>query len=61
MTLRRWRRVASSAAAGRRPAIAVMIARCSGSDCLRAPWAQGQPDLAPDQLTLAGPGSGDDY
>ena len=36
MTLRRWRRVASSASAGRRPAIAAMIARCSPSEA----WAR---------------------
>jgi len=33
----------------------------SGSDCWGRPWAQGQPNLAPDQLTLAGLGSDDDY
>ena len=37
MTLPRWRRVASSASAGRRPATAAMIARCSGSEACGRP------------------------
>ena len=37
MTLRRWRRVASSAAAGCRPVMAEIMARCSGSEACGRP------------------------